>query len=88
MDEWKELKRDSSFKRLVNRVESSIACRREYHWFVKNKTCVVCEHFSWFMCSAGVCRAKDGCASSRMKDCMDTCDCGNFKKYKRSKNGR
>ena len=88
MHEWKELKRDSFFKRFVNRVESRIACWREYHWLVKNKTCVVCKCFDWYMCSAGVCKAKNGCAASRMKDCMDACDCGRFKKEKRNKNGR
>ena len=46
--------------------------------YIKSKACIVCQHFCWFHGSAGVCEAKSGCATTRMKDVSDVCDCGCF----------
>lgn len=58
-------------------------CYLEGRSYVKNKICIACQHFSWYMASAGVCRSKDGCSATRMVDCMQSCNCGGFKKKKR-----
>ena len=67
--------------------KSKILEFKEFRWCKKNKFCCVCENFSYFMGSAGICEAKNGCPTSRMMDMMDSCNCNCFKKRK-SKHGR
>ena len=52
--------------------------RVERKALIKCQSCIVCDHFCWFHGSAGVCDAKTGCATDRMKDVSDVCDCGCF----------
>ena len=54
--------------------------------YKKAKCCDVCQYFQWYMASVGVCTAQGGCPANRMKDVMDTCDCGKFK-FKKVKLG-
>lgn len=58
----------------------------ELRCYKKAKCCDVCQYFQWYMDSVGVCTAQDGCPANRMKDVMDTCDCGKFK-FKKVKLG-
>ena len=51
----------------------------EYIHFIKVKSCCTCKYFCWYIGSAGICGAKNGCAIKRMKDWSDVCDCGSFK---------
>lgn len=53
-------------------------CIAEDLMMVRDQCCCVCKHFTWFMGSAGICNANDGCACTRMRDCMDVCNCGKF----------
>ena len=53
----------------------------EQRW-LKSKPCVVCMNFDYYMGSAGICTAKSGCPTTRMKDCSECCDCGKFKPRK------
>lgn len=64
------------------RIKSWILAWLEGRQLVTDKTCCACKNFIWFHGSAGTCVAKAGC--SYMMDCMDTCDCGCFKKKKHS----
>ena len=56
----------------------------EYKW-LKEKPCAACKHFTHYMGSAGVCEAKLGCPATRMRDCLDFCDCGRFEMKRRKK---
>ena len=60
--------------------KSKILKFKESRWCTKNKICCVCENFSYFMGSAGICEAKNGCPTNRMMDMMDSCNCNCFKK--------
>ena len=66
-------------KKLINYIVDTISERK----WLKTKPCVACNHFMYFHGCAGICTAKSGCATKRMRDCSDTCDCGKFKKNKR-----
>ena len=62
--------------------------RKRLNWldsrcYIKNKVCVACKYFCWYIGPVGICEAKKGCPSNSMKDFMDTCDCGKFKKKNR-----
>lgn len=50
----------------------------EYLMLVHDQCCCICKHFAWFMGSAGICNANDGCACTRMRDYMDVCNCDKF----------
>lgn len=45
----------------------------EEECYKESKTCCVCKNFAWFIGSAGICTADDGCTCDRMVDCMSTC---------------
>jgi hypothetical protein len=50
----------------------------ESQYYKKNKICVDCKYFSWFMGSAGFCTKEESCADG-MIDCMDSCKNGFYK---------
>ena len=66
-------------KKIINYFRDKISERK----WLKEKPCVACKHFDYYMGSAGICTAKSGCPTTRMKDCSDFCDCGCFKKIRR-----
>ena len=72
--------------RLTDKLRHYFYSLRERREFCKLKLCCECRYFSWFHGSAGVCQSpvRVGCCTSRMKDCLESCDCGNFRKQKRS----
>lgn len=61
--------------RIINYIRDKIAERK----WLKTKPCAACKYFNYYMGSAGVCMAKNGCPATRMKDYSDYCDCGCFK---------
>lgn len=63
-------------KKIINYIRNAIAERK----WLKEKPCAACKYFDYYMGSAGVCTAKNGCPATRMKDYSDYCDCGCFKK--------
>ena len=63
-------------KKIIRFIQDAI-CERKW---LKSKPCVACIYFDYYMGSAGVCTAKSGCPTTRMRDCSDFCDCGCFKK--------
>ncbi len=54
----------------------------EQRW-LKSKPCVACMNFDYYMGSAGICTAKSGCPTTRIKDCSECCDCGKFKRKRK-----
>ena len=66
-------------KRIIRIVQNAILERK----WLKSKPCAACEHFDFYMGSAGVCAVKEGCPATRMRDYFDVCDCGRFKRKKR-----
>ncbi len=65
-------------KKIIRFIQDKIY---EHKW-LKSKPCAACRYFDYYMGSAGICAAKSGCPTTRMRDCSDTCDCGCFKKKK------
>lgn len=63
-------------KKFIDYIRNIIEERK----WLKEKPCAACRYFDYYMGSAGVCTAKSGCPTTRMKDCMDFCNCGCFKK--------
>ena len=56
----------------------------ELKW-LRLKPCEDCKYFDYYMGSAGICTAKRGCPTTRMKDYSECCDCGKFKRKKLEK---
>ena len=54
----------------------------EQKW-LRTKPCVACKYFDYYMGSAGICTAKSGCPTTRMKDCSECCDCLKFKRKRK-----
>ena len=63
-------------RKIINYIRNKIAERK----WLKEKPCAACTYFDHYMGSAGVCTAKNGCPTTRMRDYSDACDCGCFKK--------
>lgn len=63
-------------KKIINYIRNAIEERK----WLKSKPCAACKYFSYFMGSAGICEAQNGCPATRMRDYSDYCDCGCFKK--------
>lgn len=72
---------------MADMIKQKIIGLMEYIYFIKIKSCCICKYFCWYMGSAGICGAKNGCAATRMKDCSDVCDCGSFKVKWRDEDG-
>jgi hypothetical protein len=54
----------------------------EQKW-LRTKPCAACKYFDYYMGSAGICTAKSGCPTTRMKDYFEYCDCGKFKRKRK-----
>ena len=70
---------------MIDTIKIWIGSLLEDWLLIKDKTCCACKHFSYFHGSVGICTVKDGCSCNNMKDCLDFCDCGQFKKRKKKK---
>ena len=66
-------------KKIINYFRDKIAERK----WLKEKPCAACKHFDYYMGSAGICTAKSGCPTTRMRDCSEYCDCGKFKRKRK-----
>ena len=63
-------------RKIINYIRDKIAERK----WLKEKPCAACKYFDYYMGSAGICTAKNGCPTTRMRDYSDLCNNGYFKK--------